>query len=357
MNIELKTLKSIVADPCITIIMNTHRTRPDNARDPITLKNLVKEAETRLLNDYDKRKARALIERLNELASSIDHNQNLESLALFVNEEISQYMRFPIEVVDRCIIDQTFATRDLIRTLHKETSYYILVLNRQKARLLEAYNDKFVREFSGNFPVENEHFNTTDRVDLSISSKSDRLLAEFFNIVDKEVNKVRKSNPLPVLICTDESNYSAYLEVADEKDSLIDAFFNTDGSDGNVHTIVGKAWEIMRELVRENIAARKAELKKAVNQNKFLSDVNEIWRGITEGRVQTLFVEQGLFQPAIIENRHITFVDEDDRTKKDVIDDIYDELIEENLKYGGDVVFLPPGELEKFKGFGAITRY
>jgi hypothetical protein len=39
------------------------------------------------------------------------------------------------------------------------------------------------------------------------------------------------------------------------------------------------------------------------------------------------------------------------------VDDIYDELIETNMSYGGDVVFLPNGELSEFSGFGAITRY
>ncbi len=53
----------------------------------------------------------------------------------------------------------------------------------------------------------------------------------------------------------------------------------------------------------------------------------------------------------------ITLVSEDERTKKDVVDDIYDEMIEHNLDFGGNTVFLPKGELAKFNGFGAITRY
>ena len=40
-----------------------------------------------------------------------------------------------------------------------------------------------------------------------------------------------------------------------------------------------------------------------------------------------------------------------------MVDDIYDELIEASMNYGGDVVFLPEGELKDFDGFGAITRY
>ncbi len=340
----------------MTILLNTHRTSPDNEKDAIVLKNLVKEAEERLLATEDKRKARKLIERLNDLVSGIKHTYNIESLALFVNEDVAEYMRLPVAVQNRVIIDETFATRDLIRAIHLETNYYILVLSQQKARLIEAFNDKVVREISGNFPLENEQ-QSTEREDLSISSKYTRRLAEFFNRVDKEVHRIWKDDPLPVLIGTDTSNHQEYLNVADNKGIYLDVPPTNFQENDPSHAIASSAWELLEGKVRKRNQSRRDELKKAVGQNKFLSDVNEIWRSIKQGRVQTLFVEKGLFQPAVIENELIKFVGIEELHHKEVIDDIYDELIEENMEYGGDVVFLPEGELDKFNGFGAVTRY
>jgi len=54
--------------------------------------------------------------------------------------------------------------------------------------------------------------------------------------------------------------------------------------------------------------------------------------------------------------KQITLVSEDERDKKEVVDDIYDEMIEANINYGGDVVFLQKGELADFNGLAAITR-
>lgn len=113
----------------------------------------------------------------------------------------------------------------------------------------------------------------------------------------------------------------------------------------------------MQEYTTAKNNERKSELAKAVTANTFLSDINEIWRAVLEGRIQTLFIEQGLFQPAILEKNQITFVSEEERNNKDVVDDIYDEIIETNMDFGGDVVFLEKGTLTKFNGFGAITRY
>src|SRR5690554_732387 len=226
MNIKLKELKDIISESCVTIILNTHRTSPDNKKDSITLKNLIKEAEERLFADESKRNAKGLVERLKELESKIDHSHNLESLVLFVNEDIAEYTRLPIAVEERVVIDHTFATRDLVRALHLETNYYVLVLSQQKVRLLEAFNDKVVSEIGSPFPIENSQFYSTNKAELSNASRQTNLVAEFFNRVDKEVNKIRKDNPLPVLICTEESNYHEYLKVADQKQSIIETYLN-----------------------------------------------------------------------------------------------------------------------------------
>ncbi|CAM3397708.1 hypothetical protein [Aequorivita lipolytica] len=357
MNITLKELKNINSESCITIILNTHRTSPDSAKDAITLKNLCKQAEDRLLVDEDKRDAKNLIKRMHELTSQIDHNYNLESLVLFVNENIAEYTRLPISVEDRVIIDNTFATRDLIRALHQEANYLILLLSHHKVRLIEAFNGKVVKEYDDSFPMENSQFYSTNKVELSNASRQTNLIAEFFNRVDKEVNNIRNENPLPVLICSEESNYHEYLKIADQKQSIFEAYLNKNRLDEKAHQIVEHAWEIVKKLTVEKNNSRKQELLNAQNSDKFFSDINDIYRAILEGKVQTLFLEEGLFQPGIIDGNSISFVTEEERTKKSVTDDIYDELIEANMKFGGDTVFLPKGELADFNGFVAITRY
>ena len=357
MNLTLRELKDIHSDNCITIIMTTHRSKPDYLNDGLRLKNLIKEVETRLMADLDKKEATKLLERVNALANTIDHSQNLESLMLFVNEDTAEYTRLPINVEDRVVIDETFATRDLIRAMHLEMHYYILVLSQDKIRLLEAMNDKVIKEVGKPFPIENTQFFTKNRAAGAIASKQSSLMGEFFNQADKKVNEVRKNNRLPVFICGLEENHSAYLEIADKKHSILDVFLNKNKINDPIHAIVEEAWEVVKEYKVNTNNERKADLKRAVGENKFLSDTNEIWRAISEGKIQTLFIEQGLFQPAIMKNGEIVYVSDEKRNDKGVIDDVYDEMIEANMDFGGEVVFLPKGELTKFNGFGAITRY
>lgn len=357
MKTTLKRLKDTVSETCITIILNTHRTSPDNKKDPLTLKNLIKDAETRLFADETKKDAQQLVQRLLDVEAQIDHSHNLESLILFVNEDIAEYTRLPIVVEDRVIIDNTFATRDLIRSLHYNTNYYVLVLSRQKTRLIEAFNDKVVAEIGKPFPFENTQSYPTNKAEQSNAARQTTLFAEYFNRVDKEVNKIRKEKPLPVLICSDEANYHEYLKVADEKQSIFDTFLNQNRVELKAHHIVDEAWKIVQKHTINKNHARKEELLKAVGSGRYLSDVNDIWKAISAGKVQTLFIEENLFQPGYMNADKITLVSDEERNTKGVVDDIYDEMIEANMEYGGDAVFLPKGELTKFDGFGAITRY
>jgi len=357
MNITLKKLKDIISGNCITIILNTHRTSPDNKKDSLTLKNLIKDAEARLVADESKRDSKRLVQRLLDLEAKIDHSHNLESLILFVNDDIAEYTRLPVAVEDRVVIDDTFATRDLIRAMHFDTNYYVLMLSQQKTRLIEAFNNKVIAEVGNPFPIENTNLYSTSRAETSNASRQSNLIAEFFNRIDKEVNKVRKDNPLPVLICSDETNYHDYLKVADQKQSIFNTYMPQISVDEKAHHIIDEAWKIVQKFTIDQINSRKEELQKAIGSGRFLSDVNAIWKAIGEGKVHTLFVEEHHFQPGYMEPNKITLVSNEERNKKGVVDDIYDEMIEANLRYGGDTVFLPKGELSKFSGFGAITRY
>ena len=356
MNSILKKLKDITSDCCVTIILSTHRTMPDNDKDSIVLKNLLKEAETRLLADYDKRYATTIMDRLNELAGGINHRLNLESLVLFVNENIAEYMRLPITVENRVVVDKTFATRDLVRALHRESAYYVLVLSRDKARLIEALNDKVTEEIENGFPVENAVLYPSQRAEAAVANRQTNLVREFFNQVDKQLNEVLKENFLPVIIYTEESNYPEYLKVADRKEAIIGQLNGNKLMD-KAHHIIDEVWPLVKQLNTARNSQRLGELSAAVNSRNFATDFNEIWKAIEEGRGKTLFVQQGYFQPARLLNNKIELVAPGETGQSGLIDDIIDEMIEKNLEYGGDTVFLSHDELKKYKGLVLVTRY
>lgn len=357
METKLKELKNVRAENCVTIILNTHRTLPDNEKDAIQLKNLIKEAETKLLAVCQQKTAEKLTAKIHDLATTINHRHNLESLILFVNENVSEFVRLPISVEDRVVVGNRFAMRDLIRGLHNQTNYYVLVLNKDEARLIEASNDKVVKEHGFPFPFQNQISQTSFKAEPSDAGRIRNLTSEFFNQVDKVVNKVHKDHPLPILISTDEQHYQDYMRIADKPTVIFTEFLSRSRQTEADHAIVSDAWEIVQKLSQKQNKDRKVDLKMAVSTNNFISDTTEIYQAIKQGRVQTLFVEENLFQPAMIENDTVIYLSENTKEAAEMIDDIYDELIDLNMDFGGDVVFLPKESLTKFNGFAAMTRY
>ncbi len=158
-----------------------------------------------------------IFEKLNELASNIDARYNFESMALFVNRDIAEFIRMPVKVEDRVVIGNSFATRDFIRMLHKELDYYVLVLSREKARLIEAAGDKGIGEIHSGFPMENS-FPVAGEGKLF--NRETSLVLEFFGNVSSQLDDVQHDKCLPVFICTDESNYSDYFNAAKQKENI-----------------------------------------------------------------------------------------------------------------------------------------
>lgn len=351
-NETLKKIKDIKSNPSVSIVFNTHRTHPDNKKDEIALKNLVIEAENRLLNEFEKREVEPILARLHDLAGRIDHRINLDSMAMFVNESISEIVRMPIQVEDRVIIDTTFATRDLVRAMHQSEHYYVLCISQSKARLVEAYNDKLVREYTGIFPMENGHY-TTDRLERS-TEKSDQLIREFFNKVDKQLQLIYNANPLPVVLAAEERNQAHYREVVDKKQIILTTISRTRDND-KPHEIITDAWKEVNRVLTEKQASAISDLEQAQQQRKAVSDLLEIFRFSKEGRADTLFVEKDFFQPALVNGENVELTA--DSKAPGVVDDLVDETIEIVLANGGNVVFLPTGALKDYQRIALKVRF
>jgi hypothetical protein len=151
------------------------------------------------------------------------------------------------------------------------------------------------------------------------------------------------------------SNYAEYLKIAGRKEKIV-GHLNGNRMQEAAHHIIDAAWPIVKQLNEKKNQERLSELHQAVNTHNFFTDYNEIWRAVNDGRGKTLFVKQGYFQPARLKGDEIELVSPKNSSNANV-DDIIDEMIERNLRSGGDTVFLQNGELEKFQGLALVTRY
>src|SRR3546814_19687630 len=80
-------------------------------------------------------------------------SSDLRGLALYVNEHHAQLLVLPVEVKERAVVDPTFATRDMVRALHRNPRHVVLVVSAQEARLFDSQLGSLRREDPTKFPM------------------------------------------------------------------------------------------------------------------------------------------------------------------------------------------------------------
>ena len=352
MNSSLNQLKDVKADCCVSILLTTHRTPPENEKDDIVLKNLVGEAKTRLKTECSRENAKIITEKIDQLTAQIDYRYNLEGLGIFVSAEISEYIRVPISIKNQVVIANNFATRDLIRALGEDPNYFILVLSRDKARLIQAYAERETREVKDGFPKENSY---TVAGEGNLMNKETSLVLDFFTQIDEQLNQLQKDENLPVFLCTDEPNYGEYMKVARRKETIA-GFISGNRDHENARDIIDDVWPTVQKWNEEKNQQKLTELSNAVGAQLFLTDFTQIWRAIGEGRGRTLFVKKGYYQPANINNNVIQLVSHENVAEA-TVQDIIGEMIEKNREHGGETVFISGDSLNEYSGLVLVTRY
>lgn len=357
------TLSGINHKPSVSLFIPTHRTFPDNEKDPIALKNAISDLEKRLIEQFTKREIETLLNQINQTLVEHNHNYNLDTLAIFANNEQAYLFKFPFKTPYRIIIDDSFALRDLLREMNSAIHCYVLVASRTNARLFEVFNSTLIHEFdqtnelqNSDFPFENTTLYTTNSTDRANAITEENYLKEFLNRVDKSVQEVHKKNPLPLFIVGNSQTVATYQQICDNPNIIIDTITNSANLDAEPRQIIEdahSAFESYKNLQHERALE---DISKAKNENLIMEDISDILRSATEGRIDTLYIRKGYVQPAHVdENLHITFENEDNGNL--TTDDVVNDIIGASVQNRGQIRFIDSHYFPENSNLLAKLRY
>lgn len=356
---DVKTLMSFREYPCVSIILPTHRTSPENKQDSIRLKNLIKEAQSRLFEEFSTRDIKTVLDKINSLAESIDHNYTLDGVAIYVNKNYSAKFDLPFPVNENVIIDETFATRVLVYTLNRSPKFWTIVLSEKPTRLFEGFRDQMVEIHNDEFPAhfEGEEWEAPRLTGAIVNQAAyrDERQKNFFRKIDRAFSQINKENSLPFVITGVQRYLSFFKEITENKNFLVG---EVEGSydKSAPHEIARLVWPLVYDHIEKSKNVLLKELDDAVSKRKYASGINEVWRFAIEGRVDTLLVEKDFHYPAI-SNDGLTLSPANDPSQPGVIDDAVDEVIETVISKGGTAAFIDNGKLNIHNRIAAILRY
>lgn len=329
-------LQGYRADPSVSLLLTT-RPGPDlDPTDRARLRALAGRARDRLRSHPDHARGGitpvltdldGLVE---ELQGPVDH-----AVALFASPARVARFDLPVEVVDRCVIDPTFATRDLVRSLHRTPRHVVLLLAADRARLLDASR--------GTLAPVSHGFPRTDPGHRRGNPARESFLRE----VDRSLGAYLRLHPAPLVVAAARPTLSTFLQLSRNTARLA-------GSLGGHHldTPTEDLRARIRPVVEEYLLSRQAEalslLVQREGQGRAVRGITDAWTAARWERPEMLAVEQGYFQPARLTADGDTLVPVEEVGEvgdPGVLDDAVDELIEAVLGRGGWVALLADGTL------------
>lgn len=354
---KLQKLANEKSTPCVTISLNTHRTHPDSDKDAILLKNLLKKAENRVIEDYGKRPAARLLERIAKIGNEIDVRCNLDSLHIFLSDNTQEIIRITWPIAeDRVYIDEMFDLRALIKAYNRTEEYLVLLMSRSAVNLYHAMNDTIVDEIKNdNFPITDSPWFLANGAERSNAKLIDDIHKEFFNRMDKDVVKVAEETGLKCVVICLEENYSYLHEVADRPDIYL-GYAPIDYNNTKEHQIAKQAWECIQKIQKKRRSDAIEEVKESVSQGLMITDLQEIYQAAIDGRGDLLVVYEDFSQPVLMMDER-TFKLVDDPNAPDVIDDITSTIAWEVMSKGGRVFFTCQDEMKDLGNIIMKTRF
>lgn len=329
-------LQSLRGYPCITILASTQPGMTMRGNDVATLRSLTGLARQRLSSDGVEG-AESLLDKLYALISEAVGRPVDRGVALFVSAEHSCRVTLPVSVVDRCVIDPTFATRDLVRSLHHTPRHAVLMLSADHARLLHGHGTSLTSAPSSVFPARRR------TAGKSRDRKAERPIA-FLRRVDRALGAALTLNPMPLVLAAAEptaSNFRGLSRNTARLAGIVKGNHLNTPSEGLVDLIRPVLLDYLKSRGREALDL----IEQRAHSGRVLRDISSAWLAARWERPEMLAVEEDYFYPARLGLDGDSLLPADDVDHPDVIDDAVDELIEIVLSRGGWIALLAPGQL------------
>jgi hypothetical protein len=352
----LKSFQAHRDYPSVSILAPTHRTAPSNKQDPIKVKNLVRKAINRLHGEFKKREVAAVVKNLQELVRNVDWQHTLDGLALFASKDQSLAVSLPFRVKPRAMIDETFATRDLVYAFNRAPPYRVLVLS-HTTRLYEAWTTVLDEHTAKPFPMAHRGPGLSKRpgvYGINPSAKRDEAYRTFFRSIDAAVDALQRVNPLPLVVAGVERNLAFYREVTRQAGAIVGMLAGN--HDKTSPTALGKlVWPVFESGATVRRTEALVELDRAVGVHRHASGIDQVWRAAAGGKCRTLLVEKEFKYPADLSPEGDRLLPHTGRGPG-ALDDAVDEVIERVMETGGEVFFYAPGDLDVHQRIAAVLR-
>ncbi|MCZ7575284.1 MAG: hypothetical protein M5U01_42585 [Ardenticatenaceae bacterium] len=314
---DLRVLLEASKGPCVSIFLPTHRAGPATLEDRIRLKNLLDEAEERLIASGLRRpEAENVLEPARHLsAEGIFREHPCDGLAIFLSPALFRAFCLPLQFAELVVVSDRFHLKALFPLLTGDGRFYVLALSQNDVRLLlcTRYSVKEI-ELKG-VPKSMEEALQYDNLQQQLRFRPDRAggtgvrtaiwygqgeeqdntkdyLLTYCRRIDEGLHALLRDEQVPLVLAGVEYLLPIYRE-ANTYLSLVDAGIPGNPDRLSAAELHERAWAVMQpifEKAREDAADRYGAL---AGTGLTSDELEAILPAAFAGRVDSLFVAVG----------------------------------------------------------------
>lgn len=380
---DLQRLLSHRMQWCVSVFMTTHRAGTSIGQDPIRLKNLVREAEEKVVaTGWRRTRAREVLQPAAALIADTEFWRfQGDGLALFLAPEFSYQLRSPLSFDELAVVADRFEIKPLVPLLTENGRYYVLALSQKQNRLLEATRYAVRRVPTPKVPLsltDALRYDDPER-QLQFHSRSGGPTSQgrrpaifhghgvgiddaksnvlrYCQHVDRGLHDLLRDERVPLVLAAVEFEQAIYRE-ANTYPHLVEHGVSGNPDGISDEELARAAWPIVAPLFRA-VRESAAEQYRAFQANgRASAELEVVLPAAWQGRVDTLFAARGApvwgsFTPETLELRRST---DNGRTPGDY--DLLDEAARYTLSSGGTVYIVGPDEVPGPGEVAATFRY
>lgn len=337
-------LQAITGYPAVSLLRTTTPALRMTQADANALHALAEEAVQRLRRAPDVGEDNQLESALRRAVEEATAAPTSAAVAVFVSRGTAQVVPLPVQVRDRAVVDTTFATRDLVRALHRTPRHVVLVFNAGQARLFDGGAGVLSPAVTDAFPL---HPPT--------KSAPGTVSRAFLHRVDTALGVYLRLRPAPLILIGPDRVLTAFKALSRNTGRLA----GTIG--GNLaRAPLGELARRLQPVLDMYLHSRQAEALQQLavrdRAGKVVTGVPAAWLAARHERPEMLVVEESLFYPARLSDDGDFLTPTTDIGSPDVIDDIVDELIELALRRGAWVALTADGALARYDRIALTIR-
>ncbi|MEU6607158.1 chemotaxis protein [Streptomyces shenzhenensis] len=345
--------------PAVSVLTPTHRREPENAQDPVRLRNVVAEAKKQLESDPSVTRERRtdVVDQLDRALAEVDLAHSEDGLVIFAAPGEHQVWSLARTVPERVVLSDTFLTRNLVSAHAAEQPFWVLSVSADRVTLWNGGVGRVVEARACGFPLSRNRVNfdaeRQERIGDFPSTYRDEDTRHFLREADTAMTAVLREHPRPLYVTGEQ----AALSLLDEVGGVARAAVHIPHG-GLASGTPEAVWQAVRPVVDAE-AGRAAdrvarELDAARGRKEFAAGVDEVWQSAREGRVRLLAVEENYRVTVRDDGDHLIPAESGDL---DAREDVVDEIVEQCLETGADVRFVPDGTLDDARGIAGVLRY